>query len=177
MTEIAKVPPTLVREDPEDGNKMVLVPFTEGTVVFLTDGTDELAAAYDRMMDGKRLIDEAQVTISDELTRRLDEAVATGQNDGWTARAGNLKISVATPAAGNLEWDVEKLTSILADLVRDGSIAQALAAEAVKYQAKVSESGVGRLLKLRPDLKELVESAKRPRERPKPRRVKVERAA
>lgn len=89
-------------------------------------GSDELAEFTDSARQLKSVATEAQGIVSDELIRRMD------MDGRWTIREGRYEIKGASPDAGTLAYDVEKLRAALADLVTDKVITAKAAHAAVE---------------------------------------------
>ncbi len=85
----------------------------------------ELAEFTENAAELKRIADEAQGIVSDELVRRLD------MNGRWTLRDGGFEIRAASPEAGTVGYDHEPLVAAVTALVADGVISQTAADAAV----------------------------------------------
>lgn len=125
--------------------------FTEGEVVEAVDAstllyaagvarvgdaaTVELAQVTEKLTELRALAGEATGIASDELVRRMDR-------DGkWTVHEDGYTIKSASPAAGTVSYDLDKLRAALADLVAAGVVSAAGANAAVEtVQPKVAVS-------------------------------------
>ncbi len=81
----------------------------------------ELAAFTENAAELRRIADEAQGIVGDELVRRLD------MNGRWTLRDGEFEIRAASPEAGTTAYDHEPLVAAVTALVADGVISQTAA--------------------------------------------------
>lgn len=96
----------------------------EQLATFMAD-TDEL----------RRVASEAKGQVGDELIARMD------RNGKWTLRAGGFEVKSASPEAGTVVYDIDRLCRALADLAASGAISyegQAAAIEVVHPTVAVS---------------------------------------
>lgn len=145
---------------------VVVVPLTGEAIDLAAAGTDDLADAIDRIRDLESQLRAAKRQVADEAIARMDTACA------WTLAGEDWKLSAPSP--GRIEWDAERLVTVLARMVIEGRVPQEAAAQAVVMEPKVKVAGLNALLK-RPDLKDELEACGHVSEAP--RNVKVTRKA
>ncbi len=93
------------------------IPYSPGEVVDLSGPTDGIASTLDRVRELEGELREFKRGLGVELTRRIDEAVRTGESQTYTARVGRFKLSVPSPKPGE-EIDAPALRGALLDLAR-----------------------------------------------------------
>lgn len=142
---------------------------TTGEALDLRADDDQLARWFDEIRDLERQLAEVRSEVGRELTARCD------QRAKWSFQAGDLKVSVPSPAP-TVEWSVDALKATLADLLSDGRIGEDAADAAlelvVTYKPRVA--GLNALCKLGEDVAERIEACGTSVD--KPRRVTVKRA-
>lgn len=145
---------------------LVPIPLT-GEALDLNGPDGDLAAAFDQVRDLERQLAEARRVIGDELIRRMDRAAS------WTLRVGDFKVSAPSPEP-KIEFDVESLRAVLADLVAEGVISSEAAAGALRPEVtyKPSVRGINAVRKLGLEVAARLDGCAV--EKPKDRRVRVE---
>lgn len=96
---------------------------------------DQLAAFMGHADELRRIAAEAKGEAGDELIARMD------RNGKWTLRAGGFEVKSASPEAGTVAYDIDRLCRALADLAASGAISyegQAAAIEVVHPTVAVS---------------------------------------
>lgn len=159
-----------------DADKVALLNPLTGALVPLDSSTEEIAEALDALADFAWQGREAIALGSDELLRRMDK------RGKWTAEVGGYQLKAQSPTAGTTDYDETALRADLLKLVEDGAIDYEAVQDAVelvdppkpaKY-LRLKRAGVAALLKLSPEVVEVVQRHRVEKD-PPARKVKVTR--
>lgn len=106
---------------------VVVIPGT-GMVVSLDADAEEIARAWDELIETERDVKSVKRVISDEITRRLD---FEGRRQ---ITIGDLRLETTAPE--EREWDLPALQSLLLQLVSEGTISEKKADACLKWEPK-----------------------------------------
>jgi len=159
------------QEEVADGEVVyAVVPYTGEALVLRELPNEQLA----RLLDGARDFERAELRqfkqeVQDEILRRMDREAS------WTVHAENgWKLSGKSP--GGVEYDVDALRKVLAELLVEDRITAVAVEKAVKakpVEYTVQKAGVNALLKLGGHVQQAIEACQVPSS--KPRYVSVSR--
>ena len=108
--------------------------------------------------------------VQDEVIRRADELVRTGEQDSWTLHLDGIDLVCDTP--DRTEWDVQELRGVLTRLVDEGEIEEHwLERIIVPDGYKVAKRELQRLVRLGGPAAEALKGIERPVARPRSVRV------
>lgn len=137
--------------------KQIVDPLTGELLVLGELSVDRLALGQKQIQLFEERLRDVKRAIADEAHRRMDSSAK------WTLEADGWK--VAGEAPGKVDYNPERLKDALDLLLEDGRINQeaydAAIEEVVTYKPKVR--GIKALLKLGPDVAELILEAQDPR--------------
>lgn len=132
----------------KDG-RVIVSPVT-GEAIDLGAHANDLAHAIDHVRDLEAQLRNVKRQIADELIARMDRAAA------WTLTADDWKISAPSPS--RLEYDAEKLATVLTRLVADGRLDPDAARRAIVLEPKVKRAGLEAIRRLGGEVRDEVDA-------------------